>query len=67
MLLATYIARTIIIALDICYFQESSCQYWPDAVGELAEFGDYTVDLISEEDLEGFTIRTLSVLNKQVL
>ncbi len=46
--------------------QESSFQYWPD-VGEKAEFGEYTVDLISEEILEGFTIRTLSVLNKSIV
>ena len=46
--------------------QESSYQYWPTAVGQLIEFGEYTVDLISEEALEGFTIRTLSVLHKKV-
>ena len=46
--------------------QESSYQYWPTAVGQLSEFGEYTVDLISEEALEGFTIRTLSVLHKKV-
>ncbi len=47
-------------------FQESSFQYWP-AVGKMVKFGEYTVDLISEEILEGFTIRTLSVLNKKVV
>ena len=46
--------------------QESSFQYWPPAVGKVVKFGDYTVDLISEETLEGFTIRTLSVLYKKV-
>ncbi len=48
------------------YFQESSCQYWPSAVGELIEFEEYTVDLISEEALQGFTIRILSVLHNKV-
>ena len=47
--------------------QESSFQYWPSAVGLLNDFMEYTVDLISEETLEGFTIRTLSVLNKKVI
>ena len=46
--------------------QESCWQYWPDTVGEVTEFGEYIVDLISEEILTGFTIRTLSVLNKKV-
>ena len=43
--------------------QESSWQYWPAAVRELVGFGEFTVDLISEEALEGFTIRTLSLLH----
>ncbi len=46
--------------------QESSCQYWPAAVGQLTDYGDYTVDLMSEEVLEGFTIRMLSVLCNKV-
>ena len=45
--------------------KESSCQYWP-AVGRQAKFGEYVVELISEEALEGFTIRTISVLFKKV-
>ena len=32
----------------------------------MVKLGEYTVDLISEEILTGFTIRTLSVLNKKV-
>ena len=46
--------------------QESSFQYWPDGVSEVVEFGEYTVDMISEETLTGFTIRMLSVLHKKV-
>ena len=48
------------------FVQESCWQYWPDTVGEVTEFGEYIIDLISEETLTGFTIRTLSVLNKKV-
>ena len=32
----------------------------------MAEFGEYRVDLINEEPLEGFTIRKISVLHKKV-
>jgi hypothetical protein len=45
--------------------QESSVQYWPPA-GKLVKYGEYTVDLMSEEALEGFTIRTLSILEHTV-
>ena len=45
--------------------QESSYQYWPP-VGQVIVFGEYTVDLISEEPLTGFTVRKISVLDKKV-
>ena len=45
--------------------QESSYQYWPP-VGQVIVFGEYTVDLISEEPLTGFTVRKISVLEKKV-
>ena len=32
----------------------------------MGQFGEYTVDLISEEPLGGFTIRTLSILENKV-
>ena len=44
--------------------QEASAQYWPDS--GIAQYGEYTVDLLGEEPLQGFTIRTLSVLDKKV-
>ena len=47
-------------------FQESCCRYWPPAVGEVAQFEEFTVDFISEDFQEGYTIRTLSLLNKKV-
>ena len=56
-----------IVMLSYYVFVQESCwQYWPDTVGEVTEFGEYIIDLISEEALTGFTIRTLSVLNKKV-
>ena len=45
--------------------QESSWQYWP-SIGKTVEFGEYTVDLLSEEVLEGLTTRILGVLNNKV-
>ena len=44
--------------------EEASVQYWPDS--GMSQFGEYTVDLLGEEVLEGFTIRELSVLESKV-
>ena len=44
--------------------QEASAQYWPSS--GIAQYGEYTVDLLAEEPLQGFTIRTLSVMDKKV-
>ena len=44
--------------------QESSAQYWPS--DGIAQYGEYTVDLLGEEQLEGFTIRVLSVMDANV-
>ena len=44
--------------------QEASAQYWPDS--GIAHYGEFTVDLLGEEPLEGFTIRKLSVMNTKV-
>ena len=42
--------------------QESSAQYWPSS--GTVQYGEYIVDLLREEPLNGFTIRTLSVKDK---
>ena len=47
-------------------FQESCCQYWPAAVGQVTQFEEFTVDFINEDLQQGYTIRTLSLLNKKV-
>ena len=44
--------------------QEASAQYWPGS--GIHHYGEYVVDLIGEEPLEGFTIRNLSVLDTKV-
>jgi len=38
-------------------------QYWPTT--GIRDFGEYTVDLLGEEELEGFVLRTLSVLESR--
>ena len=59
-------SKILILCTTSLLYQESCFQYWP-ALGQSAEFGEYTVKLISEEPLEGFAIRTMSVLHKKVL
>ena len=44
--------------------QESSTQYWPSS--GVYQYGEYIVDLLGEEPLEGFTIRNLSVMDTKV-
>ena len=44
--------------------QEASTQYWPDR--GIAHYGEFVIDLLGEEPLEGFTIRKLSVMNTKV-
>ena len=44
--------------------QEASAQYWPDS--RIAHYGEFAVDLLGEEKLEGFTIRNLSVMDTRV-
>ena len=43
---------------------EASTRYWPSS--GTYQYGEYTVDLLGEEPLEGFTIRDLSVIDSQV-
>ena len=45
--------------------REASALYWPND-GGLSQFGEYTVDLLGEEPLEGFTIRSLSIMDTKV-
>ena len=44
--------------------QEASAQYWPDS--GIVHYGEFAVDLLGEEKLEGFIIRNLSVLDTKV-
>ena len=42
----------------------ASAQYWPSS--GIAQYGEYIVDLLGEEKLEGFNIRNLSVIDIEV-
>ena len=44
--------------------QETSTQYWPDS--GIAHYGEFTVDLLGEEKLQGFVIRNLSIMDTNV-
>ena len=44
--------------------QEASYQYWPTS--GVKKFGGFTIDLLGEEKLEGFVLRTISVLETKV-
>ena len=46
------------------YVQETCHQYWPSS-GSLT-VGEFTVELIQEERLSGFTLRNLSIVNNKV-
>ena len=44
--------------------QEASAQYWPDR--GTAHCGEFAIDMLQEEQQEGFTIRNLSVTDTKV-
>ena len=44
--------------------QEASAQYWPSS--GIYQYGEYTVELLGEEPLQGFIIRNLSVMDIKV-
>ena len=44
--------------------QEASAQYWPSS--GTYQYGEYSIELVGEEPLEGFIIRNLSVTDIKV-
>ena len=44
--------------------KEASAQYWP-SIGSY-QYGEYTVELLGEEPLQGFVIRNLSIIDFKV-
>ena len=59
---STFCGFNLLSALQECCYQ-----YWPTTAGKSVQFGEYTVELTSEEVLTGFTIRTLDLLNTKVI
>ena len=53
---------TSTVSCKSCHIQEVCYQYWPGSGS--AVYGEYTVELLNEEKLEGFVLRTLSVHTK---
>ena len=51
---------------DIVYLhiQEVCYQYWPSSGSQ--RYGEFTVELLGEERLQGFVLRTLSVQDAKV-
>ena len=47
------------------HIQEVCCQYWPST--GLIAVGEYIVELLGEEKMKGFIIRTLSIVDRKVL
>ena len=46
------------------YSQEVCYQYWPSSGDQ--QYGEYSVDLLGEEELEGHIIRTLNITHSTV-
>ena len=44
---------------------EASAQYWPDQ-GGLYQYGEYDVELMGEESLDGYVTRDLCVIDTKV-
>ena len=48
----------------VCVFQEVCYQYWPTSGSEC--FGEYKVELLGEEMMDGSVLKTFSVTHSEV-
>ena len=48
----------------VCVFQEVCYQYWPTSGSE--SFGEYKVELLGEEMMDGSVLKTFSVTHSEV-
>ena len=62
MYMLTYI---YVLALGILILQEVCHQYWPDT--GTTQIGEYIIDLLGEEQKEGFIIRMLGIRHEKVI
>ena len=58
------LVSTCILPLVRIYSQEVCYQYWPSSGDQ--QYGEYSVDLLGEEELEGHIIRTLNITHSTV-
>ena len=62
--------RKIAVIVQLTDLQEGGeevcAEYWPTEVGTEMDMKGYSVELLGEEELVGFTVRTFSVLEKRV-
>ena len=48
------------------YSQEVCYQYWPSSTSGYKQYGEYSVDLLGEEELEGHILRRLNITHLKV-
>ena len=53
-----------VMTLSIFIIQEVCYQYWPSSGSQ--RYGEFTVELLGEERLQGFVLRTVSVQDTKV-
>ena len=55
----------ISIVYAVTYYSQEVCyQYWPGSGNQ--QYGEYSVDLLGEEELEGRVLRTLNITHSKV-
>ena len=59
--LAVLVCTDVIVCLSL---QEVCYQYWPS--GSTQTYGEFTVEVLGEENFQGFCLRTFGVLNTKV-
>ena len=59
-----YTKYFVVLKSLLWLLQETSYQYWSKT--GVAQFGEYTVDLVEERDIKGYIIRKVTVYNIKV-
>ena len=52
------------MCVSLTLLQEVCYKYWPSS--GVQQVGEFTIDILGEEKLEGFALRTFGVLHKKV-
>ena len=59
--LVVLVCADVIVCLSL---QEVCYQYWPS--GSTQTYGEFTVEVLGEENFQGFSLRSFGVLNAKV-